>query len=121
MHPPQPDGDPMAVRKRGRRANFDLARRLYRGNERRHAQSGLIFAARNAAPGISDHLCATRQMAAIHAHVLVSTCSELRIFEIVDQPNWAVCFYFPRCFFELTHRRAYREPIASRPHQPMPR
>ncbi|TMV52485.1 acetamidase, partial [Thioclava sp. BHET1] len=47
-----------------------------------------------------EHLTATRGMAAVDAYMLVSTCGDLRISEIVDMPNWVVSFYFPRCVFE---------------------
>jgi amidase len=47
-----------------------------------------------------DLLCAQRGMAAVDAYMLVSTCGDLRISEIVDMPNWVVSFYFPRCVFE---------------------
>jgi acetamidase/formamidase len=60
----------------------------------------LMGAARDAVSGMIDFLCATRQMAAVDAYMLVSTCGDLRISEIVDQPNWVVSFYFPRCVFE---------------------
>jgi amidase len=60
----------------------------------------LMTAARDAVAGMVDHLCATRGMAAVDAYMLVSTCGDLRISEIVDMPNWVVSFYFPRCVFE---------------------
>lgn len=60
----------------------------------------LMTAARDAVSEMIDHLCATRQMAAVDVYMLVSTCGDLRISEIVDQPNWVVAFYFPRCVFE---------------------
>jgi acetamidase/formamidase len=60
----------------------------------------LMTASRDAVAGMVDHLCATRGMAAIDAYMLVSTCGDLRISEIVDMPNWIVSFYFPRCVFE---------------------
>jgi acetamidase/formamidase len=60
----------------------------------------LMSAARDAVSGMVDFLCATRQMAAVDAYMLVSTCGDLRISEIVDQPNWVVSFYFPRRVFE---------------------
>lgn len=60
----------------------------------------LMAAAREAVAGMVDHLSATRGMAAVDAYMLVSTCSDLRISEIVDMPNWVVSFYFPRCVFE---------------------
>ena len=60
----------------------------------------LMAASRDAVGGMVDHLCATRGMAAVDAYMLVSTCGDLRISEIVDMPNWVVSFYFPRCVFE---------------------
>lgn len=60
----------------------------------------LMIAARDAVSGMIDFLCSTRQMSAVDAYMLVSTCGDLRISEIVDQPNWIVSFYFPRCVFE---------------------
>ena len=35
-------------------------------------------------------------MNAVDAYMLCSVCGDLRISEIVDQPNWLVSFYFPR-------------------------
>ncbi|MEP3279244.1 MAG: acetamidase/formamidase family protein [Stappiaceae bacterium] len=60
----------------------------------------LMDAARDAVSGMVDFLCATRGMSAVDAYMLVSTCGDLRISEIVDMPNWLVSFYFPRCVFE---------------------
>lgn len=60
----------------------------------------LMAAARDAVAGMVDLLCAQRGMAAVDAYMLVSTCGDLRISEIVDMPNWVVSFYFPRCVFE---------------------
>ena len=60
----------------------------------------LMAASRDAVAGMVDFLCATRQMAAVDAYMLVSACGDLRISEIVDMPNWVVSFYFPRCVFE---------------------
>ena len=60
----------------------------------------LMSGARDAVSAMIDHLCATRGMAAVDAYMLVSTCGDLRISEIVDMPNWVVSFYFPRCVFE---------------------
>ena len=59
-----------------------------------------MAAARDAVSGMIDFLCATRAMAPVDAYMLVSTCGDLRISEIVDMPNWVVSFYFPRCVFE---------------------
>jgi len=60
----------------------------------------LMTASRDAVAAMIDHLCATRGMAAVDAYMLVSTCGDLRISEIVDMPNWVVSFYFPRAVFE---------------------
>jgi acetamidase/formamidase len=60
----------------------------------------LMQASKDAVAGMIDLLCAQRQMAAVDAYMLVSTCGDLRISEIVDMPNWVVSFYFPRCVFE---------------------
>jgi amidase len=60
----------------------------------------LMTASRDAVAAMIDLLGATRGMAALDAYMLVSTCGDLRISEIVDQPNWVVSFYFPRCVFE---------------------
>lgn len=60
----------------------------------------LMAASRDAVAGMVDLLCTTRGMAAVDAYMLVSTCGDLRISEIVDMPNWVVSFYFPRIVFE---------------------
>ena len=44
----------------------------------------------------NDLLATTRDMAPVDAYMLCSVCGDLRIAEIVDQPNWVVSFYFPR-------------------------
>jgi amidase len=60
----------------------------------------LMSASRDAVANMVDLLCAQQGMAAVDAYMLVSTCGDLRISEIVDMPNWVVSFYFPRCVFE---------------------
>jgi amidase len=60
----------------------------------------LMAAARDAVSGMVDLLGAMRGLSAVDAYMLVSTCGDLRISEVVDQPNWVVSFYFPRCVFE---------------------
>lgn len=60
----------------------------------------LMSGAREAVSQMVDLLCATQGLAAEDAYMLVSTCGDLRISEIVDMPNWVVSFYFPRCVFE---------------------
>ena len=59
-----------------------------------------VSASRDAVAAMVDLLCMQRGMAAVDAYMLVSTCGDLRISEIVDMPNWVVSFYFPRCVFE---------------------
>ncbi|QKV18286.1 acetamidase/formamidase family protein [Oricola thermophila] len=59
----------------------------------------LMEGARAAVSGMIDLLCATRGMTPEEAYMLCSVCGDLRISEIVDQPNWVVSFYFPRIVF----------------------
>lgn len=59
----------------------------------------LMTGARQAVEQMVDLLCAQHGMAAVDAYMLVSTCGDLRISEIVDMPNWVVSFYFPRSVF----------------------
>ena len=60
----------------------------------------LMSGARDAVSAMIDHLCAARGLSPVEAYMLVSTCGDLRISEIVDMPNWVVSFYFPRVVFE---------------------
>ena len=60
----------------------------------------LMTCAKEAVSQMVDLLCKTRGLSAVDAYMLVSTCGDLRISEIVDMPNWIVSFYFPRCVFE---------------------
>jgi acetamidase/formamidase len=60
----------------------------------------LFAAARAAVSGMIDLLCKTQHLSAVEAYMLGSVCGDLRISEIVDQPNWVVSFYFPRVVFE---------------------
>ena len=46
-----------------------------------------------------DLISAQHGMAASDAYMLCSVCADLRISEIVDQPNWIVSCYFPRVVF----------------------
>lgn len=62
--------------------------------------SDLMDGARSALSGMIDLLTATRGISATDAYMLCSVCGDLRISEIVDQPNWVVSFYFPRMVFE---------------------
>ncbi|SDX86630.1 Acetamidase/formamidase [Ruegeria halocynthiae] len=60
----------------------------------------LMTGARDAVMGMVDLLCRSHSLSAVDAYMLVSTCGDLRVSEIVDAPNWIVSFYFPRCVFE---------------------
>jgi acetamidase/formamidase len=56
----------------------------------------LMEGARAAVGGMIDQLSATHGMSAAEAYMLCSVCADLRISEIVDQPNWVISFYFPK-------------------------
>lgn len=60
----------------------------------------LMDGARAAVSGMIDLLTKRHQMRAVDAYMLCSVCADLRISEIVDQPNWVVSMYFPRVVFE---------------------
>ncbi len=60
----------------------------------------LMTGARDAVAGMIDLLTARHGMAPEEAYMLCSVCADLRISEIVDQPNWIVSFYFPRIVLE---------------------
>lgn len=60
----------------------------------------LMTGAKHAVAEMVELLAARYNMAPVDAYMLVSTCGDLRISEIVDAPNWVVSFYFPRCVFE---------------------
>ena len=59
----------------------------------------LMEAAKNAVRNMIDLLGKTRGLSAQHAYMLCSVCSDLRISEIVDRPNWVVSCYLPRIVF----------------------
>ncbi len=63
-------------------------------------EAELMAGARSAVSQMVDMLASRYNMTAVDAYMLVSTCGDLRISEIVDMPNWVVSFYFPRCVFE---------------------
>ena len=60
----------------------------------------LMEGARAAVMNMIDLLSARYKMAPVDAYMLCSVCGDLRISEIVDQPNWVVSFYFPRVVLE---------------------
>ncbi len=59
----------------------------------------LFQAARDALSGMIDLLGAAHGLSAAEAYMLCSTAADLRISEIVDQPNWVVGLYFPKVVF----------------------
>ncbi|MGE3966793.1 MAG: acetamidase/formamidase family protein [Dongiaceae bacterium] len=60
----------------------------------------LMTGARDAVQGMIDLLCRRHNLSAVDAYMLCSVAGDLKISEIVDQPNWVVSFYFPRAVFE---------------------
>lgn len=60
----------------------------------------LMSGARDALSGMIDHLGRAHGLSAMDAYLLCSVCADLRISEIVDQPNWVVSLYFPRAVLE---------------------
>jgi acetamidase/formamidase len=62
--------------------------------------SDLMQGARDAVSGMIDLLGSLHGLAAPEAYMLCSACADLRISEIVDQPNWVVSFYFPKIVFD---------------------
>ncbi|MBC8128785.1 MAG: acetamidase/formamidase family protein [Rhizobiaceae bacterium] len=62
--------------------------------------SDLMEGAKRAVADMVELLDARYQIDPVEAYMLVSTCGDLRISEIVDMPNWVVSFYFPRVVFE---------------------
>jgi acetamidase/formamidase len=55
---------------------------------------------RAAVMGMVDQISAAQGMSAAEAYMLCSVCADLRISELVDQPNWVVSFYFPKVVFD---------------------
>ena len=54
----------------------------------------------DATTGVGPDLLTAREgLSAVDAYMLISTCGDLRISEIVDAPNWVVSFYVPRMIF----------------------
>ncbi|WP_416356210.1 acetamidase/formamidase family protein [Aureimonas phyllosphaerae] len=60
----------------------------------------LMTGARQAVADMVELLAQRYNLNPVDAYMLVSTCGDLRISEIVDMPNWVVSFYFPRVVFE---------------------
>jgi acetamidase/formamidase len=60
----------------------------------------LMEGARAAVMRMIDEIAAAQGMSAAEAYMLCSVCADLRISEIVDQPNWVVSLYFPKVVFD---------------------
>jgi acetamidase/formamidase len=60
----------------------------------------LMEATKYAVCQMVDLVSSRHGMSAVDAYILCSVCADLRISEIVDQPNWVVSFYFPRIVFD---------------------
>ncbi|HUF87450.1 MAG TPA: acetamidase/formamidase family protein [Thermohalobaculum sp.] len=60
----------------------------------------LMEGARAAVMRMIDELSAAQGISPAEAYMLCSVCADLRISEIVDQPNWVVSFYFPKIVFD---------------------
>jgi acetamidase/formamidase len=60
----------------------------------------LMEGARAAVMNMIDLLSARHGLTPVDAYMLCSVSGDLRISEVVDQPNWVVSFYFPRVVLE---------------------
>jgi len=60
----------------------------------------LFKGAQDAVSGMIELLTKRHGIDPANAYMLCSVCGDLRISEIVDQPNWIISFYFPRIVFE---------------------
>ncbi len=59
----------------------------------------LMMAARDAVRRMIDRLGVEHGLSGLDAYMLMSVAGDLRISEIVDQPNWIVTAYCPRSIF----------------------
>lgn len=59
----------------------------------------LMQASRDAVSGAIDWISREQRMPVEQAYMLCSVCGDLRISEIVDQPNFVVSFYVPKIIF----------------------
>lgn len=62
--------------------------------------SDLMSATQDAVRGMIDHLGREQHLSATDAYMLCSVCADMRISEVVDQPNWVVSCYMPRVVFD---------------------
>lgn len=85
---------------------YDVSGALLRRGEERgyHVTTGinpdLMEASKDAVRGMIAHLGRTRDLAPLEAYALCSVAGDLKISEIVDQPNWVVSFFLPNHIFD---------------------
>lgn len=60
----------------------------------------LMVSAKESVSRMIDWISEQYKLSPMDAYMLCSVAGDLRISEIVDQPNWVVSFYFPRSVFE---------------------
>ena len=60
----------------------------------------LFEGTRAAVSAMIDLIGPLHGLSAVDAYILCSVCADLRISEVVDQPNWVVSFYFPKVVFD---------------------
>jgi acetamidase/formamidase len=94
-----------------KRANLRFPRFVTNGPVTRHLDSkgydvttginpDLMAATKDAVRGMIDLLGKQHHLSPEHAYMLCSVCADMRISEVVDQPNWVVSCYLPRLVFE---------------------
>jgi acetamidase/formamidase len=59
----------------------------------------LMAGAKDALDQMVDLVAEQHGMQPVEAYMLCSCCADLKISEIVDQPNWVVSCLFPRVVF----------------------
>jgi acetamidase/formamidase len=59
----------------------------------------LMQAAKDSLRAMVEHISAAYSMEPVEAYVLASLVVDLKISEIVDQPNWIVSSYLPLAIF----------------------
>lgn len=60
----------------------------------------LMKGTRNAVMDMVDTISRDYKIDPVDAYMLSSVCEDLRISQVVDDPNWTVSFHFPRSVFE---------------------
>jgi acetamidase/formamidase len=60
----------------------------------------LMEATKNSVRAMIDLLAQQHHLSPEHAYMLCSVCADMRISEVVDQPNWVVSCYLPRLVFD---------------------